>query len=105
MRISDWSSDVCSSDLLTPRCQMYRPLTVLTHGSVAPLFASPSQQPLRIKGPLESAVIESNGPNDSSLHARPGFYDERLAMLAKERRYDSAIICVLIGRASCREKW
>src|SRR3546814_2664995 len=72
-------------DGLTPRCQMYRPLTVLTHGSVAPLFASPSQQPLRIKGPLESAVIESNGPNDSSLHARPGFYDERLAMLAKER--------------------
>src|SRR3546814_20669968 len=30
-------------DGLTPRCQMYRPLTGLTHGSVAPLFASPSQ--------------------------------------------------------------
>lgn len=79
-------------DGLTPRCQMYRPLAVLTHGSVAPLFASPSQQPLRIKGPLESAVVESNGPN-ASLHARPGFYDERLAMLGKERRYDYAIIC------------
>src|SRR3546814_85857 len=71
---------------------MYLPLAVLTHGSVAPLFASPSQQPLRIKGPLESAVVESNGPN-ASLHARPGFYDERLAMLGKERRYDYAIIC------------
>src|SRR3546814_4218556 len=35
-------------DGLTPRCQMYRPLTVLTHGSVAPLFASPDRKSTRL---------------------------------------------------------
>src|SRR3546814_11643291 len=67
-------------DGLTPRCQMYRPLTVLTHGSVPPLFASPSQQPARMKGPLDCAVIETSGPYTPRLASRPGFTGDRQAM-------------------------
>src|SRR3546814_3187555 len=43
MRISDWSSDVCSSDLFTPRClsQLHPPQGLtMAHGSTQPLITA-----------------------------------------------------------------
>lgn len=39
-----------------PRCEMFGPLLVATHGQAGPLFADPKQQPLALAGRLKNAV-------------------------------------------------
>src|SRR3546814_5244493 len=47
MRISDWSSDVCSSDLLHPLCRAHRTPSLVTLAAVAPCW---TRRTLRIIG-------------------------------------------------------
>src|SRR3546814_2583086 len=54
MRISDWSSDVCSSDLLTPGVQL---------SSTSQMFSSPS---------MLSGFIRGIGQDDFALNFDPG---------------------------------
>src|SRR3546814_10321138 len=81
MRISDWSSDVCSSDLLTP---------IVTEALSAGLLDSGSNVgPGRYIDLLRWLLV-----NDPSLHHR----------LANDGLDVDALRRAQIGRASCRER-
>lgn len=80
-------------DGLLPRCQMYRPLTVVLNGDVTSLFASPSQQPIRLAGPLAAASRSTVDAPDMRLRPRPGYYDEALAGMAGSSRFDYVLMC------------
>src|SRR3546814_11713501 len=54
MRISDWSSDVCSSDLVPPWINMVG--LVLTGGSIL-MFGTPEQQATHLPGILDADQI------------------------------------------------
>lgn len=80
-------------DGLLPRCQMYRPLLVVLNGDVAALFANPSQQPIRLAGPLLAAQMGGTGKPDLRVHSTPGIYDDMLADIAAKGRYEYILMC------------
>src|SRR3546814_12301860 len=96
MRISDWSSDVCSSDLGQPRLlvadqdrEVLGHVAAL-HGVDADLFQSLGEL-LQLRRAVELAAIpETAGPGEDR---RDGVRGRLLALLVLE-----------IGRASCRER-
>src|SRR3546814_4456943 len=87
MRISDWSSDVCSSDLLRAPAGRCPPSGArLAH--TAPGHAAPL--PSRAHGQAGGARV--------GIDALQQRHDAPLAML------DMRMLLVQIGRASCRER-
>src|SRR3546814_18147214 len=90
MRISDWSSDVCSSDLLAPTLVMADPLaTLLSYQFLHGGF-------LHLAGNLLYLWVFGDNVEDAMGHARFLLFYLAcgvLAALAQE-----------IGRASCRER-
>src|SRR3546814_8046834 len=88
MRISDWSSDVCSSDLRHPRQCDHRTLAILDHlggeaGGRRPSLVGDAQRPL-VAPEFQQPVDEGAGA------ARP----------VDPLRHRAALE---LGRASCRE--
>src|SRR3546814_6705780 len=75
MRISDWSSDVCSSDLRSPPTSASRPAHVTWSRS-----------------PLPHEMLRPH------LHQRP------LARLPPQRPHRALDLLRQIGRASCRDR-
>lgn len=80
-------------DGLLPRCQMYRPLLVVLNDNAAALFADPSQQPLRLAGPVKAAQGDTIERRDLRVHYQQGFFDEALADIAADSRYDYVVMC------------
>src|SRR3546814_4336014 len=78
MRISDWSSDVCSSDLLPPDLP-------LQHGLLR--HQPPVHEPARTDDDARRTDLPDHGPENAQL----------------ARRAD-APLHFQIGRASCRER-
>src|SRR3546814_13586508 len=95
MRISDWSSDVCSSDLLEAAREAYEALVALSR--------MPGNGPGAAGRVADAAfnlitdLCESDG-----LSAAQIIYDE-LTGLSVANDHDPAIR-LEIGRASCRER-
>src|SRR3546814_20217741 len=107
MRISDWSSDVCSSDLVTPNIPELEALTGRTIAS-----AEEALDAARALGDeLGAAVLAKGGHLEGDevidqLVTREGVHswtDRRI-----ETRHTHGTGCTLasakIGRASCRER-
>src|SRR3546814_14340874 len=105
MRISDWSSDVCSADLLDART--LRELNVPVDDRIAAIMANmerwrwmPRQLPVnRVQVNIAAAVLtvfEGDEPV-TSMRAVTGAPDNATPMLV------SSIHSIEIGRASCRE--
>src|SRR3546814_14948964 len=101
MRISDWSSDVCSSDLLAkdnlPRG--------LAHAHDNPLPASAFShrfgfEPDQLRGSLiEGFLKDRYGIDPDDREAIPGRADRGLALRSEERRVGKE--CV----STCRCRW
>src|SRR3546814_6622587 len=96
MRISDWSSDVCSSDLLISRC--------LVVGRVTPVGRD-----IGVAGSLELAVteeLEVAGRGEVIGRHRRLFAIDRLdqAWCDEEDELAAIGLELQIGRASCRER-
>lgn len=75
------------------RCQMYRSLSILLNGAVAPLFAHPSQQPLRLIGPIKQAAGDVIEKRDLRMEGVDGYFDDALARIAAAGRFDYVILC------------
>src|SRR3546814_15380270 len=97
MRISDWSSDVCSSDLLTTVALAEAITVARQSGAVSDevLFEALS------KGSADSFVLRSHGmksllPDDHPLRAFPITY---MIKRSEERRVGKE--CV----STCRSRW
>src|SRR3546814_20428996 len=103
MRISDWSSDVCSSDLLSDALQFGDPATSkraveVAFGAIAPLLA---------RGPttVENAVA-AGYPSypDVDVKSIPSNPDDLISIHVL--RIDACSRKIQkIGRAACRERW
>src|SRR3546814_3195676 len=98
MRISDWSSDVCSSDLLSVV------MPVLLFGEFAPDAATGA--PLSEALDLWTPPTYLENPVDGVLTRRGGASLTISATLGAPAGSDEAIggILIAIGRASCRER-
>src|SRR3546814_20778229 len=83
MRISDWSSDVCSSDLSSPKSS--RPLTMKLSA-----FESPFRSVLPVKEPAPLALLGTPG-----LVKRPD-----LMSRSEERRVGKECVSTCISRWS-----
>lgn len=72
-----------------PRCEMFGPLLVATHGQAGPLFADPKQQPLALAGRLKSAV---DALHESHPLERPSDYNTYMkdAVIAG---FDYLLVC------------
>src|SRR3546814_3457036 len=92
MRISDWSSDVCSSDLLHGETHAVR----LIDGRLEPMIIVPEEAGL-MRAPV--STLKGGGPEENA---------ERLKMLLMGYAFpEEAHVVALnagIGRASCRER-
>jgi len=75
------------------RCEMYGPLMVVLYGQAAPLFADPTQQPLRIVGPLRQAGETAPSAAGVSDAEAPAFYSGYIAAAAKAHRFRYLLIC------------
>src|SRR3546814_14451023 len=89
MRISDWSSDVCSSDLIGVRHRPRRPLHRRLHHP--PLRPSGGRNPCR---PTGADVADLHG-RTAALHLSGGTCEQR----SEERRVGKE--CV----STCRSRW
>src|SRR3546814_11179969 len=89
MRISDWSSDVCSSDL-TPVDLAPSPMGISTS--------------LDANGLVSSRAATSRNPTSGIAHRLRHVGDrDKLLAVARNKR-DFACLPVQIGRASCRDR-
>src|SRR3546814_15694372 len=115
MRISDWSSDVCSSDLIEARevkpamlAVAVLPLVILGFTAIASVLPAGLAGPLN-KGPhgfseilyAFTSGVGNNGSAFAGLTAATPFYDGMLgvAMRSEERRVGKE--CV----STCRSRW
>ncbi len=80
-------------DGLLPRCQMYRPLTVALNNDVTALFASSSQQPMRLIGPVNAAQGDTIETRDQRVRPDRGYFDDELAKIVAASRYDYVLMC------------
>src|SRR3546814_13522997 len=99
MRISDWSSDVCSSDLISP--QQIRAAIVRRSAGIAKLEAD-GEQLMRELGWREFAhhlLVHFPQTPDTPLQGKFADMPWR-----KPRDYAADLNAWQIGRASCRER-
>lgn len=80
-------------DGLLPRCQMYAPLLVPYKHAAVPLFANPTQQPLRQVGKLREAVSILPKSFDTRVGPIAGAFDKRLALMAADAKFDYVLMC------------
>src|SRR3546814_19772449 len=90
MRISDWSSDVCSSDLMTAEQSVGVVIDDVVQGIVETTFAGPSYQSLNDIERIE--VLKGPQGTMFGKHSSAGV----IQIITKKP--------VQIGRASCRER-
>src|SRR3546814_11103289 len=99
MRISDWSSDVCSSDLEEPMAT-YTSYDLVEFGK--PLQARERQMP-EPTGTEVLLRVRRSGVCHSDLHIAEGYFDlgseGKLRMRSEERRVGKE--CV----STCRSRW
>src|SRR3546814_14812911 len=108
MRISDWSSDVCSSDLFkVPHASAARGEVAWTSGKLVGCeFYTPISQVSLGDGRLRDAVAKSSTSNDSLRRFESFGARVRRLRLAKTMTQGELanLMSVKIGRASCRER-
>src|SRR3546814_9212652 len=92
MRISDWSSDVCSSDLLDDIS------AAIDHRGIR-ADAQPAQCDVIIGGSVEGDVERGPGAGVQGLQPIGMFLEKRIASFRGMH-----VVAVEIGRASCRER-
>src|SRR3546814_11427792 len=93
MRISDWSSDVCSSDLV-----MFNPSSTETFGNVT-LEAMASRLPVVAARATGSLSLVTEGVN--GLLTTPDDIEESAAALARSEERRVGKECV----RTCRSRW
>src|SRR3546814_1656075 len=92
MRISDWSSDVCSSDLLVSLgCEGFD-----REGLAAAITQSGR--------PVETVVIQQAGGTRSSIEAAVAAVRRIQQQMREDERRVPMRLSDQIGRASCRER-
>src|SRR3546814_3906589 len=94
MRISDWSSDACSSNLLDPKITASRPLELCAYG----IGRSDDELPNTHVGILK-ALKDWGLPISRELKLAKGVAECRAYYQAIGEKRDAKI-----GRASCRER-
>src|SRR3546814_15256058 len=94
MRISDWSSDVCSSDLLTPEIEAQ-----VMAGIIAPTVRAMREEGMPYSGVLYAGLMLTDaGPRLIEYNCR--FGDPECQVLrSEERRVGKE--CV----STCRSRW
>src|SRR3546814_15009063 len=90
MRISDWSSDVCSSDLQTCRGKVHEPVAV----------AAAEHRRLERPAPGHPGREVGACPQDHAELRRDAAPEVVVVLTAQRSRQDQTLE---IGRASCRE--
>src|SRR3546814_2401197 len=101
MRISDWSSDVCSSDLLRATFSRFageglEPAFRVT-GSVRSALRPPARPPPRARGPVRPRARSANrwpGPSCPGACARAGRSEEHTSELQSLMRISYAVFCM-----------
>src|SRR3546814_9122754 len=88
MRISDWSSDVCSSDLEGPPC---RPWAQGTHGEVGPQRSLPVRLAEAVSKAAASPRAGFDGVNRHDYHRRS---EEHTSELQPLMRTSYAVFCL-----------
>jgi hypothetical protein len=85
-------ANAASKDRLDPhpRCDMFGPLLIPLRGQAASLFALHSQQPIQLRGALESAL---DGLPPSTPPRPPYWLDDRIDAAINQRRFDYVLIC------------
>src|SRR3546814_12749037 len=96
MRISDWSSDVCSSDLGSILARYIGPKCKLSRREGTDLFLKSARRSLDSKCKIESKP----GQHGRTSGARTSDYGVQL----REKQKLTRMYGVQIGRASCRER-
>src|SRR3546814_15952029 len=102
MRISDWSSDVCSSDLPAPPRQPVRPredCVVLLSGGLDSLIGAIDLTAMGRKPLAVSNVVRGDGDNQVGFAAAIGGGLRHLPL-----NHNATPPWRKIGRASCRER-
>src|SRR3546814_13796537 len=97
MRISDWSSDVCSSDLDWPSAQGERAQLVLSRDPGKPLIEAIAIAGKTVLGGIDPAGVVTVGTRDLK-QGWTIFFDN-----PRKRPFESFPL-TQIGRASCRER-
>src|SRR3546814_18189024 len=94
MRISDWSSDVCSSDLACSWSQQPFPVPLINLGAVAQID---EMRVDRSSGPARQCRIQP--------HIHPFDQSRNIPQpLVQQRKYLIFTMPAEIGRTSCRER-
>src|SRR3546814_15059498 len=109
MRISDWSSDVCSSDLTSPRCGQARPAHSDKSGRMR-LPPGKAGETAKVPWhPTHACLVTRVAPGRCANQADPRIaldsserLDWRTARQIKATKTSAAN--PKIGRASCRER-
>src|SRR3546814_3083426 len=90
MRISDWSSDVCSSDLRIPRCSKH---WVMSASTASPAARQRDCSPTRCPVPSSSGPIHTRRTTGNSS-APPCRSEEHTSELQSLMRISYAVFCL-----------
>src|SRR3546814_15857309 len=99
MRISDWSSDVCSSDLVTGTVPDVRELVRRAAASAAPLTIARGTQNKILECMAMGVPVVASPQAAGGVDAVAGEH-----LLVAQSPQDYAEKLLKIGRASCRER-
>src|SRR3546814_10599245 len=104
MRISDWSSDVCSSDLLDLESLIWLEAFLKTYDGALLMTSHDREFMNRIVG----KIVEIDGGALTTYSGNYDFYDQQRALNEKQRQAQferqQAMLAKEIGRASGRER-
>src|SRR3546814_6290503 len=92
MRISDWSSDVCSSDLI--RRTSARSLMKATRTAVIGRAREADPSPAAVRGPAERATPRISMPTRRAAAAKPRRSEEHTSELQSLMRTSYAVFCL-----------
>src|SRR3546814_7846249 len=112
MRISDWSSDVCSSDLSASRALVSRPSSAArTAGQVGGAMLIPGPKPVAALGKAGPAVsraiqgaVGGAAVRDSDTSGLPERSEEHTSELQSLMRISSAVFSLATKRYSAAEQ-
>src|SRR3546814_4142895 len=98
MRISDWSSDVCSSDLHATRCTVLFMPTALSRGAITactPAASAVRRQAPRLCGSVTPSRISNSAGSDlSSSRSSTSRSEEHTSELQSLMRISYAVFCL-----------